>query len=102
MVLIDALARTVPGVLGHDDSANEDSFVNGLLDYPHYTRPEDFNGDRVPDVLMSGDHKQIKRWRMKQALGRTWIKRPDLLEFCDLDEEQKELLGEYQNEFQTK
>jgi tRNA (guanine37-N1)-methyltransferase len=98
MVLIDAMARTVPGVLGHADSAYEDSFVNGLLDYPHYTRPETIDGDDVPEVLLSGDHRQIWRWRMKQALGRTWQRRPDLIAVMELDEEQQELLREYQSE----
>lgn len=98
MVLIDAMARTVPGVLGHDSSAEEDSFVNGLLDYPHYTRPEQMDGKTVPEVLLSGDHKQIRQWRMKQALGRTWQRRPDLLAAMQLDELQKKLLNEFQQE----
>lgn len=100
MVLIDAVARTVPGVLGHEDSANEDSFVNGLLDYPHYTRPEEIAGDRVPEVLLSGDHRKIWRWRMKQALGRTWQRRPELLEGLELNDEQRQLLKEFQNDKQ--
>jgi tRNA (guanine37-N1)-methyltransferase len=98
MVLIDAMARTVPGVLGHAGSAVEDSFVNGLLDYPHYTRPETMDGDSVPEVLLSGDHRRIWRWRMKQALGRTWQRRPDLIAAMDLDEEQQLLLREFQGE----
>ncbi len=98
MVLIDAMSRTIPGVLGHECSADEDSFANGLLDYPHYTRPEEINGERVPAVLLSGDHEQIRRWRMKQALGRTWQRRPDLLENQQLDELQKKLLVEFQTE----
>lgn len=98
MVLIDAIARTVPGVLGHEDSADEDSFVNGLLDYPHYTRPEQVDGETVPPVLLSGDHKLIRHWRMKQALGRTWQRRPDLLAALPLDELQKKLLMEFQQE----
>lgn len=98
MVLIDAMARTIPGVLGHDNSMEEDSFVNGLLDYPHYTRPEQIEGENVPEVLLSGDHAQIRRWRMKQALGRTWQRRPDLLAALQLDELQKKLLTEFQNE----
>ncbi len=98
MVLIDAMARTIPGVLGHDDSADEDSFANGLLDYPHYTRPEVIEDKRVPAVLLSGDHQQIRQWRMKQALGRTWQRRPDLLAAMQLDDQQKKLLTEFQNE----
>ena len=98
MALIDAMARTIPGVLGHDDSAGEDSFANGLLDYPHYTRPELIEGEQVPAVLLSGDHAQIRQWRMKQALGRTWQRRPDLLAAMQLDEQQKKLLKDFQNE----
>jgi len=98
MVLIDAMARMIPGVLGHDDSADEDSFANGLLDYPHYTRPELIEGERVPAVLLSGDHEQIRQWRMKQAIGRTWQRRPDLLAATQLDELQKKLLTEFQHE----
>ena len=94
LVLIDAIARTIPGVLGHEDSAGEDSFANGLLDYPHYTRPEEFNGMCVPKVLVNGDHMQISRWRMKQALGRTWQRRPDLLGKVELNDEQRTLLNE--------
>jgi len=100
MVLIDAMARTIPGVLGHDDSADEDSFANGLLDCPHYTRPELVDGVAVPQVLLSGDHEQIRRWRLKQALGRTWHRRPDLLEAIELNEEQKMLLTEFKHEKQ--
>lgn len=95
MVLIDAMARTLPGVLGHEDSAVQDSFADGLLDYPHYTRPEEIDGAAVPEVLLSGDHDRIRRWRLKQALGRTWKRRPDLLQRLKLDEEQQELLEEY-------
>lgn len=80
MVLIDCIIRQIPGVLGDPQSANQDSFVEGLLDYPHYTRPEIYKGDRVPEVLMSGNHALIRRWRLQQALGRTWLNRPDLLE----------------------
>lgn len=98
MVLIDAMARTVPGVLGHEDSADEDSFVNGLLDYPHYTRPEQVDGEAVPQILLSGDHKLIRQWRMKQALGRTWQRRPDLMAALRLDDLQKKLLEEFQQE----
>ena len=95
MVLIDSVCRTLPGVLGHEDSANEDSFVDGLLDYPHYTRPEQINGYNVPEVLLSGNHEEIRRWRLKQSLGNTWRKRPDLIELVELDDEQKRLLQEY-------
>lgn len=95
MVLIDAAARLIPGVLGHQDSAVEDSFNDGLLDCPHYTRPETIDGRQVPDVLLSGNHAAIKRWRLKQSLGRTWQRRPDLLEGRTLDAEQRKLLNEF-------
>jgi tRNA (guanine37-N1)-methyltransferase len=95
MVVIDGLARTLPGALGHEGSAQEDSFADGLLDYPHYTRPEEISGLRVPDVLMSGDHQAIARWRRKQALGRTWQHRPDLIEKIELSKEEQLLLNEY-------
>jgi tRNA (guanine37-N1)-methyltransferase len=98
MVVVDAVARQLPGVLGHEDSAAEDSFAAGLLDCPHYTRPEEFEGRRVPEVLLSGNHAEIRRWRLKQALGRTWERRPDLLEKIELDGEQKKLLDEYRRE----
>lgn len=92
MVLIDSVARLVPDVLGHSESAVEDSFVDGLLDCPHYTRPEVFNNVHVPEVLMSGNHQKIRQWRLKQSLGRTWQRRPDLLEGRALTSEEKELL----------
>ena len=98
MVMIDAIARQLPGVLGDADSAREDSFVRGLLDFPHYTRPEDYEGARVPEVLLSGDHAAIGRWRLKQALGVTWRKRPDLLDESALTELERELLAEYRQE----
>jgi len=98
MVLIDAMARTLPGVLGHGDSAAADSFATGLLDCPHYTRPEEIDGAGVPEVLLSGDHERIRRWRLKQALGRTRERRPDLLERLELDAEQRQLLQEYLEE----
>jgi len=98
MVMVDAVVRQLPGVLGHEDSAAEDSFVNGLLDCPHYTRPEVFEGRRVPEVLLSGNHADIRRWRMKQMLGRTWERRPDLLAKIDLDDEQRQLLDEYRRD----
>ncbi len=95
MIVIDAITRTIPGALGHDDSAKEDSFFNGILDYPHYTRPETIDGEAVPKVLISGDHGKIRRWRNKQALGRTWVRRPELLETICLDEGQQGLLDEF-------
>lgn len=95
MVIIDGVTRLLPGALGHEDSADQDSFVNGLLDYPHFTRPEEVNGRSVPEILLSGDHQAIERWRMKMALGRTWFRRPDLLEKLQLTDSQKELLNEY-------
>ena len=94
-VIIDAVVRTLPGALGDDASAEQDSFMNGLLDHPHYTRPEEIDGQVVPEVLLSGDHAAIARWRMQQSLGRTWQRRPDLLEQVDLDEQQQQLLDEY-------
>jgi len=98
MVMVDAIARQLPGVLGHEDSASEDSFAGGLLDCPHYTRPEEFEGRRVPEVLLSGNHAAIRRWRLKQMLGRTSERRPDLLEKIELDAEQRKLLDEYRRE----
>ncbi len=99
LVVIDAVARWLPGVLGHDASAAQDSFADGLLDCPHYTRPEEFAGQRVPEVLLSGDHAAIERWRRKQALGRTAERRPDLLERLvrrgELGAEDETLLHEY-------
>lgn len=100
LVLIDAISRMLPGVLGDDASAQQDSFMDGLLDCPHYTRPEETGGLRVPDVLLGGDHKAIARWRLKQSLGKTWLHRPDLLKAAQLDEEQQNLLAEFQQEFQ--
>jgi len=95
MVIIDALIRWLPGALGHEASATEDSFYNGLLDYPHYTRPEEINGQSVPAVLLSGNHAAIARWRQKQALGRTWSRYPELLTQLDLTIEQQTLLNEF-------
>lgn len=95
MVLIDALARLLPGVLGHEASAKDDSFSTGFLDHPHFTRPEVWRGESVPEVLMSGDHAAIRRWRLKQALGRTWLKRPDLLEGVTLEADQLQLLRDF-------
>jgi tRNA (guanine37-N1)-methyltransferase len=99
MAMIDAIARLLPGVLGHADSAVEDSFANGLLDCPHYTRPEVLDGMAVPKVLLSGDHKKIRQWRLKQSLGNTWLHRPELLNNLALTEEQSTLLAEYQQEY---
>lgn len=98
ITVIDAIARLIPGVLGHDQSAVQDSFYDGLLDCPHYTRPEDFQGEKVPDVLMGGHHEQIRRWRLKESLGRTWQRRPDLLKDKVLSEEEKGLLEEFVRE----
>jgi tRNA (guanine37-N1)-methyltransferase len=94
LILIDALARLIPGVLGDPDGAADDSYASGLLEYPHYTRPPEFRGWRVPEVLLSGDHAGIARWRRKQALLRTLERRPDLLEGIELDEAEREFLRE--------
>jgi tRNA (guanine37-N1)-methyltransferase len=99
MALIDAIARLLPGVLGDEASAANDSFARGLLDHPHYTRPEGWRGERVPAVLLSGDHEAIRRWRLKQALGQTWLKRPDLLAGLELQAEQQKLLREFIEEY---
>lgn len=101
MVLIDGVTRLIPGALGHEDSAQQDSFMNGLLDTPHYTRPEIFDGMAVPDVLLSGHHQNIERWRLKQALGRTWLRRPEMLERLTLDQAQQDLLAEFIREYET-
>jgi tRNA (guanine37-N1)-methyltransferase len=98
MAVIDAVVRLLPGALGDEDSAAQDSFVEGLLDYPHYTRPEEIEGRRVPAVLLSGDHARIARWRYKQALGRTFLRRPDLVKKLQLDREQQKLLDEFLKE----
>ena len=100
MTMIDSVSRLVPGVLGHSASAEEDSFAEGLLDCPHYTRPESIDDLIVPEVLLSGDHAKIRRWRLKQQLGRTWQRRPDLLESKTLTAEQQALLTEYIRETQ--
>ncbi|MFK7886170.1 MAG: tRNA (guanosine(37)-N1)-methyltransferase TrmD [Gammaproteobacteria bacterium] len=96
--VMDAVIRLLPGVLGHPESAQQDSFSNGLLDHPHYTRPDTHNGRSVPPVLLSGDHAKIARWRLKQALGRTWERRPDLLDARGVNEDEKALLDEYRRE----
>lgn len=98
MTLMDAVIRLVPGVLGHEQSAQQDSFMDGLLDCPHYTRPEVYEGQAVPDVLLSGNHEKIRQWRLKQSLGRTWQRRPDLLAALELTNEQQRLLTEYLRE----
>ncbi|MEJ2385253.1 MAG: tRNA (guanosine(37)-N1)-methyltransferase TrmD [Xanthomonadales bacterium] len=97
-VVIDAVTRLLPGVLGDEQSAEQDSFTGGLLDCPHYTRPEDVDGLTVPPVLLSGDHGAIERWRRKQSLGRTWLRRPELLDRLQLDAESKALLAEFKAE----
>lgn len=102
MVMVDAITRWLPGALGHEDSAEQDSFISGLLDCPHYTRPEQLLEQTVPQVLLSGHHEQIRRWRLKQSLGRTWLRRPDLLEKQVLDSEQQQLLAEFKQEYQAK
>ena len=101
MVMIDALTRMLPGALGDAESAAQDSFVSGLLDCPHYTRPEEYAGKRVPSVLLSGDHKRIERWRLQQSLGRTWERRPELLQTIQLDSVSSGLLQAYRAERKT-
>jgi tRNA (guanine37-N1)-methyltransferase len=98
MAVIDAVTRLLPGVLGDDESAMQDSFMDGLLDHPHYTRPENVAGQRVPAVLLSGDHARIARWRYKQALGRSFLRRPDMVRKLTLDIEQRKLLDEFLKE----
>ena len=98
MALIDACVRQLPGALGDAQSAIEESFANGLLDCPQYTRPEQYAGEKVPDMLLSGHHENIRRWRLKQALGRTWLRRPDLLQSRGMNDEEQTLLAEFQKE----
>ncbi|MFQ2500007.1 tRNA (guanosine(37)-N1)-methyltransferase TrmD [Aeromonas caviae] len=98
MTLIDAVSRLVPGVLGDQASAEQDSFTDGLLDHPHYTRPEVLDGLTVPESLTSGNHEVIRRWRLKQSLGRTWQRRPELINNLALTDEQESLLAEYVRE----
>ena len=95
MVMMDAIIRLLPGVLGADDSAQQDSYMDGLLDCPHYTRPEEFEGTKVPSVLLSGNHNAIRRWRLQQSLGRTWLRRPDLLRERSLSDEERDLLEDF-------
>jgi len=94
LVVLDAVARFVPGVVGDDQSVAEDSFSRGLLDFPHYTRPAEVGADRVPDVLMSGNHAEIRRWRKRQSLARTLERRPELLDTAALDDEERRILDE--------
>lgn len=101
MVVIDSIVRQLPGVLGDADSASQDSFVNGLLDCPHYTRPEVYEGEPVPPVLLSGNHAEISRWRLKQALGRTWQRRSDLLGQRTLSDDESKLLEEFKQELSS-
>lgn len=98
MVTIDAVARQLPGVLGHSESAVQDAFTGGVLDCPHYTRPEQIDGRSVPEVLLSGDHGAVAQWRRREALGRTWRKRPELIEQVKLSAEDQALLDSYKSE----
>jgi tRNA (guanine37-N1)-methyltransferase len=98
LVIVDAVARLVPGVVGDPASVAADSFARGLLDHPHYTRPAEFRGMRVPDVLLSGHHEQVRRWRLRQALRRTFERRPDLIAEAELSAEERVLLGEIERE----
>ena len=98
MAVVDTVVRLLPGVLGDEQSAEQDSFMDGLLDYPHYTRPDEVEGRRVPAVLLSGDHARIARWRHKQALGRSFLRRPELVKKLDLSREQQQLLDDYLTE----
>ncbi|MCB1859767.1 MAG: tRNA (guanosine(37)-N1)-methyltransferase TrmD [Gammaproteobacteria bacterium] len=95
LVVVDTVVRLLPGVLGDADSALQDSYMEGLLDCPHYTRPECYEGERVPPVLLSGDHSAIARWRLQQSLGRTWLRRPDLLQGRRLSDDEQNLLDEF-------
>jgi tRNA (guanine37-N1)-methyltransferase len=99
MVMIDGVARLLPGVLGDEESAQQDSFMDGLLDHPHYTRPERLSDQVVPKVLLGGDHEAIRKWRLKQSLGRTWLRRPDLLDMATLSKEKSVLLEQFIAEY---
>ena len=101
LVLIDATSRVIPGVLGDEESALQDSFMLGLLDYPHYTRPQQYEKKSVPEVLMTGNHEEIRRWRLQQALGRTWLRRPDLMQQFPLEKEQQALLDEFKRDYNS-
>jgi tRNA (guanine37-N1)-methyltransferase len=96
LVIVDAVSRLVPGVVGDEQSVEGDSFSRGLLDYPHFTRPADFRGYRVPDVLVSGHHGEIRRWRRREALQRTLTRRPDLIDAAALDEDERTMLREWE------
>jgi tRNA (guanine37-N1)-methyltransferase len=98
MAVIDAVVRQLPGALGDEQSAAQESFAGGLLDCPQYTRPEEYRGERVPEVLLSGHHENIRRWRLREALGRTWLRRPELLAARRLSAEEQALLEEFQRE----
>ncbi len=102
LVLIDAITRLLPEALGDSESAQQDSFCDGLLEYPHFTRPEEFVGLSVPKVLLSGDHAAISRWRLKESLGRTWLRRPELLQLRSLNDFEQELLNEFIREYQQR
>jgi tRNA (guanine37-N1)-methyltransferase len=101
MTLIDACVRQLPGALGDERSAVQESFAAGLLDCPQYTRPEMYRDAKVPEVLLSGHHENIRRWRLKQALGRTWLRRPDLLQARGMSDEEQRLLAEFQKEHRS-
>ena len=101
LVVVDAVSRLIPGVVGDAESVEEDSFSRGLLDYPHYTRPAEYAGQRVPDVLLSGHHADVRRWRKKAALARTLERRPDLIDIAALDDEERALLDEIRKEQET-
>ena len=101
LVIVDAISRLVPGVVGDTRSVEEDSFSRGLLDYPHYTRPSEFSGAKVPEVLMSGHHEQVRRWRKKTAIRRTLERRPELLDTAAMDDEERALLDEIRKEQET-
>jgi tRNA (guanine37-N1)-methyltransferase len=98
MIILDSVIRLIPGVLGQDKSVEEESFAQGLLEYPHYTRPADFRGLKVPEILLSGNHEAIRKWRKKESIRNTWFKRPELLEKAALDVEGKKMLNDLRKE----
>ena len=98
MVIVDSVVRLLPGVLGNEQSHMKDSFSTGLLEHPHYTRPANFRGMKVPDVLLSGNHRMIEEWRAKESLKRTFLRRPDLLEHFELNDKQEKWLEEFKSE----
>jgi len=100
MVLIEGIARLIPGAIDDIESVKQDSFQAGILDYPHYTKPEEINGMRIPEILVSGNHEKVRIWRRKHALGATWLKRPELLKNVKLSKEDDKLLKEYILEYQ--